>query len=215
MDSTAQQVFCLNLKYFLNNGNGKKTAARNYRCFLGKTPVILSAPHAVKQVRNGREKSEDVMTGGIVEYLCQQHQCYGITRIYNAGDDPNSDFSGPGFSYKEQILHMISEKEIKLFLDIHGCSMKHGFDFCIGTNCGKNLNGNTRVLEQLYAELGKIGKTAVDDHFKASREGNICRYIAERTEIPCIQLEISRDYRMVPDLREAAVEALGRVLECV
>jgi len=106
----------------------------NYKFIRGNILILLSAPHAVNQGRNGKIKVADANTGGITEYLCNTSNCYGIIRSYNKLDDPNKDDFGFGLSYKQKILSAIREYNIKLVLDIHGCNNSHDFDFCIGTN---------------------------------------------------------------------------------
>lgn len=185
----------LDKKYATNNYNGEKISDSNYILITGKNPIILSAPHAVKQIRDGNIKEEDRYTGAIVEYLCEICECYGIARSYNAGDDPNRDNSGIGLEYKRKILDIVKENNIKLVLDIHGCTNSHGFDFCIGTNDKKNLNGKTNLVEVLKEELSSIGKAVIDECFKACYEGNVSRYISHNSNIPCIQLEICKKFR--------------------
>lgn len=135
----ATQIEELNEKYKLNNANGfKNNNSTNYTIINGNIPILLSAPHAVKQVRDGKVKAEDAYTGGITEYLCKVCSCSGIIRTFNEADDPNIDNTGLGFDYKQQILNTIRQNDIKLLLDIHGCNNSYGFDFCIGTNNRKN-----------------------------------------------------------------------------
>lgn len=194
MDIQAQ-VKDLDKKYAINDYNGEKINNSNYILITGENPILLSAPHAVKQIRDGNIKEEDRYTGAIVEYLCKICNCYGIIRNYNSGDDPNRDNFGIGLEYKNKILEMVKENNIKLVLDIHGCTNDHGFDFCIGTNNGENLNGETRILKALESELNAIGKVAIDDYFKACFEWNVSRYVSHNSNIPSIQLEICKMFR--------------------
>lgn len=39
---------------------------KNYTCFVGEIPILFSASHSVKQVRDGKGKGEDILTGAIV-----------------------------------------------------------------------------------------------------------------------------------------------------
>ncbi len=195
--NTLAQIENLDKKYELNNANGiEETNTINYTFIKGNIPILLSAPHAVKQQRNGKVKVQDSYTGGITEYLCNTCNTYGIIRNHNVLDDPNTDNSGPGFAYKQKILNTIKEYDIKLLLDIHGCSDYHNFDFCIGTNNGENINGRKDILEFLYNKLTTIGKTVIDECFKANLNENVSRYISHHSTIPCIQLEISTQFRI-------------------
>lgn len=88
-DTSLVRVSVLNEKYEANDYHGIKGEATNYRVILGKVPILVSAPHAVRQLREGMLKERDGMTGGIVEYLCEELGVFGIVRIWEAGDDPN------------------------------------------------------------------------------------------------------------------------------
>lgn len=208
------QIEKLNEKYKLNNSNGQKNnSSTNYTFIIGEIPILLSAPHAVKQRRNGKIKSEDVNTGGITEYLCNTCKCYGIIRNYNELDDPNNDDFGLGLAYKNEILRSIRENNVKLVLDIHGCNNSHGFDFCIGTNNKRNLNGQDNILDILSIGLNSIGKVAIDDYFKASLDGNVSKYISHNSNVPSIQLEISSDFRKYDNYLEQLILSLQTIIE--
>ncbi len=104
----ATKVEELNEKYKINNSNGLNiNSSINYTLVYGNIPILLSAPHAVKQLRNGKEKAEDANTGGITEYLCNTCKCYGIIRNYNKLDYPNNDNSGLGLEYKKKCLILL------------------------------------------------------------------------------------------------------------
>ena len=42
----------INSQFLVNNKNGLKINNKNYKYKIGANPIILSAPHAVKQCRN-------------------------------------------------------------------------------------------------------------------------------------------------------------------
>ncbi len=114
--------------------------------------ILLSAPHAVKKVRNEVTKGEDRLTGGIVEYLCEVFQVFGIVRTGNLRDDP-SYYNGS--DYKEAILEVIKEYGIVYLFDIHGCTNDHGFDIGIGTFYGKNISHEIKEVEHIKNVLSK------------------------------------------------------------
>lgn len=190
-----EAVLRLNQKYKANDSNGIKIDVDHFKIINGKVPILLSAPHAVKQNRNGVEKEADGMTGAIVEYLCQKTGTNGIIRNYNLGDDPNFENEGYGLKYKNAMLKCINEKQIKCVIDVHACKNGYGFDVDIGTNNGKNIQSGKQYLTVLEREFSKIGKVTVDERFKASGEAIISRYVHERSNIPCFQLEICAELR--------------------
>lgn len=213
--SIIDEIEVLDEKYQWNHYNGKNISNtnNNYIFIAGKIPILLSAPHAVNQGRNGKIKGADIHTGGITEYICKSCNCYGIIRNYNKLDDPNYDDFGVGLAYKKEILKVIKEKNIKLMMDIHGCSNSHNFDFDIGTNHKRNLNGQEKILEVLNARLSSIGKTEIDKHFKASLDGNISKYISHNSNIPSIQLEISSKFRKEKQYLEQFIISLQTIIK--
>ena len=174
---------------------GISTKCYNFKIIDGTIPILLSAPHAVKQERDGKVKLEEVLTGSIVEYLCMQTGVHGIVRVANYNDDPNYYNKGESLKYKQAILDCIKEKNIKIFLDIHGCTDDHGFDIEFGTNYGKNINYDKVYLEVFEKEFSKIGKVVIDKKFKADKSTIVSSFVNENTEIQCIQIEISRKFR--------------------
>lgn len=204
-------IFELNQKYKANDSNGIKSNASNFKIINGKLPILLSAPHAVKQNRNGMEKEEDGMTGAIVEYLCLKTEVNGIIRTYNLGDDPNFENEGYGLKYKNAMLNRIKEKQIKCVIDVHACKDGYGFDIDIGTNNGKNIKNGEQYVAVLEKEFSKIGKVTIDEKFKASREMVISRYIHQKSKIPCFQVEICINLRK--NKLNELLEAFERIIE--
>lgn len=134
-----RRIMELNRRYEANDCHGERKEGENFEIFRGNLPVIVSAPHAVKQWRNGREKNRDALTGGIVEYLVGKFGVYGITRIWEEKDDPNYGEDVWSREYRQRVGEMVNEVGAKIMFDIHGCRNRHGFDIDIGINGGKNL----------------------------------------------------------------------------
>lgn len=167
----------------------------NFKIINGDIPILLSAPHAVKQIREGKVKLEDALTGAIVEYLCVNAGTNGIVRTYNSNDDPNYENTGKALQYKKAILKCISEKNIPILLDVHACKDCYGFDIELGTNYGENINNDEEILEILKSEFSKIGRVVVDEKFKASKSTTVSNYINKNSDILCVQIEISKKFR--------------------
>lgn len=104
-------------------------------------------------------------------------------------DDPNSDNYGYGLEYKNKIVDLIIQNDLRYMFDIHGCANSHNFDIDIGTNNGKNCTDSI-LLNNIKEEFSMFD-VKKDDIFKASKTNNISRYIHELTTINCLQFEIS------------------------
>lgn len=108
----------------------------------GDVPILLSAPHSVKQIRGGVVKAHEFYTGAIVECLAKEIGCSCITKQYLLenlhNDDPNTDATS--CSYKTAVNQFMQEHKISLFVDIHGLSGKRDsvVDICI--DGGKNVH---------------------------------------------------------------------------
>lgn len=70
----------LNGRYKKNDCNGADEIGedKNYICFVGEIPILFSTPHSVKQVRDGKGKGEDILTGAIVSYICTTYKTFGM-----------------------------------------------------------------------------------------------------------------------------------------
>lgn len=184
---------------------------KSFFAIKGKIPVILSAPHSVKQLREGKIKEAENQTGAIVSILAEKTGCFAIYKTYNNQDDANYDIENN--EYKEEIKHIVKENNIKLLLDIHGARDEYNFDIDLGTAYGENINNNTEILEKLksYLKKNKIENVTENKTFKADSIRTISKYINEETKIPCIQLEISWKYRDLNNLDN--VKRLIKALE--
>lgn len=210
MSELAGKIAEYNAPYEEKTANeGRRSFRKNYKLILNSSPVLLSAPHAVKQFRNGEKKGKDINTGGIVEYLCESAGCCGIIRTFNKFDDPNYSPDKVSERYREEIRSFVRTSHCPLLLDIHGCADTRSYDIYIGTNHGKNIQGRIDLARQLADLLRKSGASVViDEKLCASREYNICRETASQTQIPCMQIEIRNEWRTQPKYLEKLIPAL-------
>ena len=207
--NTKDEVMRLNEKYEEYDFNGTYQGVNNLKIMVGNFPILFSAPHSVKTVRNGLFKRCDVLTGGIVEYLFSYDKVFGITRLHNMLDDPNYYNIGNSFLYKKAIMDLINKHGIKYLFDIHGCSNEHNFHISLGTNNGVNADDET--IKLVLDKLKVFENVVVYEKFKASMDANISRYIHERMGIPCIQIEISEDIRF--NKTELLIKSLENIID--
>ena len=165
----------------------------------GDLPILLSAPHAVKQIRNGEIKAHEFYTGAIVECLAKQIGCACITKQYlienTTNDAPNTD--NAYCSYKTAINQFLQEHKIKLFVDIHGLSSKRDsiVDLCIDK--GKNVNNMTYVstLQKCIDNEFGVNTSSVDKYFSAFSDNIMSKWIHSNFDVSAIELEINGAYR--------------------
>ena len=197
-ENTVSKIKKAEQKFKENNYKGNSSKSCLVEKF-GNIPILLSAPHAVKQIRNGEIKAHEFYTGAIVECLAKQIGCACITKQYlienSANDDPNTD--NAYCSYKTAINQFLQEHEVKLFVDIHGLSSNRDsiVDICI--NNGKNVNDMTYVSALQKCIENKFGenKSSVDKYFSAFSDNIMSKWIHSNFNISAIELEINGAYR--------------------
>lgn len=209
MENLKQRIESYNKK-FDEYENKPLKEEQTFEVIEGKIPVLLSAPHSVRQLREGKIKGKDRYTGAITIELAKQTNSFAIYKTYNNQDDASYDIENN--EYKEKVLELIDKHNIKVFLDIHGAKDTDEFDVDIGTDEKRNLNGKTQTLENLIKNLNEKGitKIGIDKKFKACTMHTLTKKIASSTNIACMQIEITRKYR---DLEQ--VEKMEKIINAI
>ena len=168
---------------------------KSFEIIEGKIPVLISAPHSVRQIRNGKIKGKDMLTGAIVKEITRRTSCWGIYKTHNNNDDASYDIENN--NYFERALQIMKENNVKMFLDIHGAKDNEEFDIDIGTSNKENLNGREDVLKKIIDIFNKNGiqNIGIDQKFKANTMHTLTKKIALNVDIPCMQIEITKKYR--------------------
>ena len=128
----------LNYQFLENNKNGLRIDNKNYIFKVGKIPILLSAPHAVKQYRESQVKSSDYLTGALAIYLAEKCNCSYFVRVFNDKDDPNFPLGETLLEieneYLKNIKRFIQEYNQFLMIDIHGCVNSKDYDCSLWHN---------------------------------------------------------------------------------
>lgn len=128
----------LNYQFLANNKNGLRIDNKNYIFKIGKIPILLSAPHAVKQCRESQVKSSDYLTGALAIYLAEKCNCSYFVRIFNDNDDPNFPLGKTLLEIENEYLRnlkkFIQEYSQFLMIDIHGCVNNRDYDCSLWHN---------------------------------------------------------------------------------
>ena len=156
----------------------------------GINPVLLSAPHAVSHIReDGTIKLAEPMTKNIAAYVADKVDCsYIIKNEINGIDANHSDDD----EYKNILLKMIKDNNIKLVLDIHGANINNDFDIEIGTL--NNLSADYSTINELIDAFNENGILKISSNSKF-KGGKITQKVYFETTIDIIQIEINRIYR--------------------
>ncbi len=169
----------------------------------GDLPILLSAPHAVRQIRAEQPKAHEFYTGALATCLAQDVGCSCICKKYlrenTANDDPNTD--GPDCAYKTAVRQFMQTQKICLFVDIHGLSGKRDSIIDIGIDHGRNVNDMNAVLGLQNAVNQTFGadKGTIDKYFSAFAANIMSKWVHNTFNITALQLEINGAYRWFAD----------------
>ncbi len=122
----------LNGPFLENDTNGIKINNQDYLLKKGSMPILLSAPHAVKQYREDKIKKSDYLTGALAIYLAQKCNASYLVRIFNNFEDPNYPIGKtlPSIEshYLKVLKQFLQEQKTFLVVDLHGCSDTKKYD---------------------------------------------------------------------------------------
>ena len=136
-----------------------------YRVLSGSVPVLLSAPHAVNQIRGEDVRDAEKYTGAFVRYLCNATSSFGIFQLFTHAD-PNND---EDHNYKNAVINLINAYNIKLLIDIHSSTFKDDTDIDIVTNSRQTLRGMDSLFDKLKL-LGVKYNVKVDENNVPNKE---------------------------------------------
>ena len=181
-----QETQFISNNYF---GNSEK----DYEYKKGSIPILISAPHTVKQWRNESHKSADIYTGALAKTL---HKATGAHIIYKASTNGDENYTTKETEYRKKIKDIVAKNDIKVIIDLHGMTSDKDSDIDIGTGNSSNIN----LLEQDYilslvkSSLGNNNYT-VNKYFTGGKAYTMSSYCASKLGVPTLQLEINKKYR--------------------
>lgn len=212
------------------NGNGSST----FLIEEGTVPVMVSAPHAVRQFREGRMKKPDLYTGGIAQYLHKVSGCHMISSSKFGECDANYDPVGTN-QYQASLKKYLDEHNVKVLLDLHGADRSREYAVELGTapkhdqapgiSCEEDpslheykfIAGFIKsVFEERFAELDTDKKEIWKNQiFDAGKYNTVTKFISDNTSTACIQLEINGNYRDPKNesMFRALIESLVRIID--
>lgn len=172
----------------------------------GPGRVLISAPHAINHLRDGRVKNADRYTGAIAREV---HRAAGqplVARVRGPAGDPNWDRVSP---YKDAIAAAAARGEIAAVLDLHGANRTRAFDLALGS-----AGVRAPWIETAAGVLRAAGLDQLmvnGDRFTATYPGTVTWFAAYELGLPAVQVEINGFYRAPvrrPIAYRQAVEAL-------
>ena len=171
----------------------EKGTENSFEFELGKVQdIILSAPHAVSQTREGKVKFAEPESGIIAKLL---NKYYGYTIIYkskNMGDDANFDADSP---YKKFLCEKCKELKPLVVLDLHELSKTRECQVNIGSGYGNTVHNDAEIINNLINCLNREGiKKIVTDHPFASKTDTIATNVSKNANTKAMQVELNYGY---------------------
>lgn len=159
-----------------------------YRVLSGNLPVLISAPHAVNQIRGDDVRDAEKYTGALARYLSNSTNSYAIFELFTHAD-PNTDVE---HDYKNGIINLIESYKIKLLIDIHSSEFKDDTDIDIVTNQRSTLCG-INALPDKIKEIGQKYNVKVDENNipNKSFENEIIAVTSLVCGVPAIRIVIN------------------------
>ena len=90
-------------EFFTNKYMG--LSKNDYKYKKGSIPILISAPHSVKQIRNDELKPADIYTGAIIKTLGKTTNAHIIYKTHTKDDENHTDEST---AYRKKIKEIIN-----------------------------------------------------------------------------------------------------------
>jgi hypothetical protein len=161
--------------------------------------ILLTAPHAVAQIRAGNPKLAERGTGGLALSLAAASGIRALCAIGPQSGDPAWDED----SYFKRIVRELSPVP-RLIIDLHGMRDIHGPDVDVGTGLHPDdvvAQASRGLAEAISAEGLDVGVNKV---FLGDRPETLTSW-AQRRGIPAIQVEIAARRRPPTGSRESSM----------
>ncbi|MDK8241337.1 hypothetical protein HMPREF2785_01540 [Corynebacterium sp. HMSC067D03] len=176
----------------------------------GTAPVIVTAPHAVEQQRDGKIKLAEPATRWLAEQL---HEHVGATALIKTDADkadPNSDEHSP---FRDVAVREVEQRGIVAGIDLHQMNPDRPDQVILGTGRGRNIHDDWRVRDIVVAEFNACGvPVLVDEIFPAMGLHRVSSDVALRTNIPYVQVEMN-SAALDEGPREHMLAALTRIVQ--
>ncbi|MDX1608485.1 MAG: hypothetical protein R3251_04740 [Candidatus Spechtbacterales bacterium] len=192
----------------------------NIKIIEGKTPVLVSAPHAVairkKETDRTYIRMAEKRADKIVEEICARNGAWGIL---TTADGVLDGWQKHVYKdYKDFVKKLVKDKGIELVIDVHGAKKTRPFymdyDFMIPD---KHPN-------DIYVE--KLLKRTFAQHFppeelshkfyrkiKGSGKKTLTFYVRKHLKIPAVQLEINKALKEEVETFEKVIKMLHEFIE--
>ncbi len=150
---------------------------------------MISSPHSVEHVRNGKMKVGEFRTSTISYQLHTDYNIPAIIKVDTQGGDPNWDKTS---DYKTVLQKYIKDNNINFLLDIHISAPTREYDVEVGTGKLRNVKEDTNIRDLVKETLeDKYSNITCDTVFPACGKLTVAGSTFLECDIPTIQLEVN------------------------
>ena len=204
---TVDELVSCEFERFSTNEYRGNPQAPEFDFLGGVVPALISAPHAVTHIRDGRVKPSEDFTGSIALAVAQTANCHALVATRTGQGDPNWD-PLESCAYKQALCSYIERNRIEFLIDLHGMVAASEALAAIGSADGSTAPGGAdeRAAKVLQAKLApwstQHGKPIVlNGRYGARGENTIARTVARQCGIPALQVEVATQLRVPARVR--------------
>jgi hypothetical protein len=158
----------------------------------GSIPILLSAPHGARHLRNGRWKGEDEYTSSLA---IQLGAMTGASVIFVKNKTEEDSNYLQSTRYKDAIKELVAQQGIRFLADIHGADIARDYKISVGIideedreKCSCPRCKPVRAFQYPLFNL---------DAFTAGSPKTVTSFARHACGIEAAQFEINARYRIV------------------
>lgn len=155
----------------------------------GNIPVIITAPHATRPLRNGNRRFAD--GGGTAALALSVAELTGAYVIYTTGEGPSDPNYYDDNAFKRELARLIEEIQPRYILDIHGSHPYRPYDIDLGTMNGESLLGQDALRQGLLQSLRHEGIVNISSNYFAGAKNQTITKFSASLGVPAIQVEVN------------------------
>ena len=196
-------IACEFERFSVNDYRGLPTAPE-FEIESGKVPVMVSAPHAVTHVRDGKVKPSEDFMGAIALAVAKRANCHSIVATRTGVGDPNWD-PLEASPYKQALCEHVKANNIELLLDLHGMVAASPALVAVGSADGETVVKAPGLDEHIASLLrDKLSTWTVrfdkpivlNGRYAARGQNTVARTVASECSIPALQIEVATQLRV-------------------
>lgn len=178
----------------------------------GNIPVIITAPHATRPLREGNRRFAD--GGGTAALALSVAELTGAHVIYTTGEGPSDPNYYDDNGFKRELARLIDEIQPRYVLDIHGSHPYRPYDIDLGTMHGESLLGQDALLQELVQSLRREGIVNISSNYFAGAKNQTITKFAASLGVPAIQVEVNTNWAS-PSEGDVQAQRFAQLLQAI